>query len=45
MDGLFGGFFGGDLDAVFERLSAFADEGLGGVEAAFHGLVEFLAVD
>lgn len=43
-DGLFGSFRG-DVDAVLERVFAFADEGLGGVEAAFHGLVELLAVD
>lgn len=40
-----GGFGGGDLDAVFEGFFGFEDEGRGGVEAAFHGLVELLAVD
>jgi len=43
-DGLFGACFWRDLDAVLERLLAFADEGLGGVETAFHGLIELLAV-
>ncbi len=44
-DGGFGGFVRRDVDTVFECFLAFKDEGLGGVEAAFHGLVELLAVD